>query len=80
MSSEVKCGNCGARNRLKATSGGLAPICGKCGAPLRASTAAAPVSAILPRARLSNAQMLVVIGMVALALTGVAELLLMILY
>jgi hypothetical protein len=44
-----------------------------------AGVAAAPARGV-GRAKLSNAQVLVVIGVVALALTGVAELLLLMLY
>jgi hypothetical protein len=89
MTNTVTCRKCGARNRLKASAGGATPVCGRCGTPLvetiEISSAAGGPAAAAPargvgRAKLSNAQVLVVIGVVALALTGMAELLLLMLY
>ena len=85
MTNQVTCRKCGARNRLKAASGGMTAVCGRCGTPLVAtidipSAAGAAPARAHARQRLSNAQVLVVIGVVALALTGMAEVLLLMLY
>jgi hypothetical protein len=79
---QVTCATCGARNRLKQTSGGLRAVCGRCGAALgeEGGSARGSSEASVPRMRLSNGQTLLLIGVVALALTGVAELLLIMLY
>jgi hypothetical protein len=88
MTNQVTCRKCGARNRLKASAVGKTPVCGRCGTALVETIeipSAAPGGETTParglgRGRLSNAQVLVVIGVVALALTGMAELLLLMLY
>jgi len=57
----------------------MTPVCGRCGAPLLA-TIAPPSTPTPAPSRLSNTQTLLVIGVFALALTGLAELFLMLLY
>ena len=79
MTNPITCKNCGARNRLKTTSGGMTPVCGRCGVPLLATASPQPTLTPAP-SRLSNTQTLLVIGVFALALTGLAELFLMLLY
>ena len=82
VSNEVTCRRCGARNRLKARSapGGLRPVCGRCGAPLGEDDApAAAVAAPLKDRRAENRRAIILIVVAAAILTGVAQLLLMIL-
>ena len=87
VSDQVTCRRCGARNRLKARGGapgGLRPVCGRCGAPLVDEEQRGPLDyeAALPRPRdrrAENLRAIVLIFVVAAALTGLSELLLIML-
>jgi len=81
VSDQVTCRNCGARNRLKARGapGGLRPVCGRCGTPLGEDEPSAVAMAPPKDRRAENLRAIVLIVVVAAALTGLAELLLIML-
>jgi ribosomal protein L40E len=87
VSNEVTCRKCGARNRLKgrgAPPGGLRPVCGRCGAPLGDDEPSVlnyeSAAAGRPKdRRAENLRAIVLIVVVAAALTGLSELLLIML-
>jgi hypothetical protein len=86
VSTEVTCRNCGARNRLKARGarGGARPVCGRCGAALGEEQPSvvnyeAAVGARPRDRRAENLRAILLIVVVAAALTGMAQLLLIML-
>lgn len=86
VSNEVTCRKCGARNRLKGSGapGGLRPVCGRCGAPLGEDEPSVlnyeSTATGRPKdRRAENLRAIALIVVAAAALTGLSELLLIML-